>query len=117
VTSEVYYPAWHAYLDDQPVPLYAADHALRAVALPVGDHVVEMRYESLALNAGLLLTVAAVGLLVSLAILHSAASKISYKSSRNCLRRSAVFAALRGVDRYGDVSGEVRCKSGAVPQL
>ena len=34
VLSEVYYPAWKAYVDDLPVPLLAANHALRAVPVP-----------------------------------------------------------------------------------
>ena len=92
VASEVYYPAWHAYLDGQSVPLYAVDVALRGVALPPGEHLVEMRYESAALLTGAVVSTAAALLLVALAILH-------------------VATYLRGG------SGEVRCKAGAVPQL
>jgi hypothetical protein len=90
--SEAYYPAWHAYVDGQPEHIYAVDRALRGVALSAGEHVVEMRYESLALTAGLGITAAAAALFASLAIL--------------------LFAA-----RSSDGSGEVRCKTGAVPQL
>ena len=93
VASEVVYPAWRAYVDGQPVPIYTADIALRAVALPAGAHVVEMRYESFALQAGLVVTGTSAALLVGLAILHCAST------------------------RSRDGSGEVRCKTGAVPQL
>ena len=63
VLSEAYYPAWKAYVDGEPAPLYAADHALRAVPVPAGEHSVELRYESWTLQAGL-----AVSLLAYLAL-------------------------------------------------
>ena len=96
VASEVAYPAWRVYVDGAPAPMYVADGALRAVAVPEGAHSAEMRYESSALVAGLVLTLAAAALLASLAILHC-----------------ALLLKLRSRDG----SGEVRCKSGAVPQL
>jgi uncharacterized membrane protein YfhO len=92
VVSEVYYPAWRAYVDGQPEPIYAVDRALRGVALAPGEHFVEMRYESPALVAGLTISAISAALLVCLGIL--------------------LFAA-----RSSDGSGEVRCRAGAVPQL
>jgi len=56
VMSEVAYPAWTAYVDSQRVPLLTADGLLRAVAVPAGQHVVDMRYESATLNAGIAIT-------------------------------------------------------------
>jgi uncharacterized membrane protein YfhO len=56
VLSDVYYPAWHAYVDGQPAHLYLADGALRAVAVPAGEHEVQLRYESEALDRGLLIS-------------------------------------------------------------
>jgi hypothetical protein len=52
VLSEVYYPAWKAYVDGERVPLYRADHLLRAVPVPAGEHTVELRYESWTLRLG-----------------------------------------------------------------
>ncbi|CAN5566611.1 hypothetical protein BH24ACT18_BH24ACT18_06310 [soil metagenome] len=52
VLSEAYYPAWKAYVDGEPVPLYVADHVLRAVPVPAGEHTVELRYESWSLRIG-----------------------------------------------------------------
>ena len=52
VLGEVYYPAWKAYVDGEPVPLYRADHLLRAVPVPAGEHTVELRYESWTLRLG-----------------------------------------------------------------
>jgi uncharacterized membrane protein YfhO len=57
--SEIYYPAWKAYVDGQPVPLYVADGVLRAVAVPAGEHAVEMRFESDTLRVGMLVSGAA----------------------------------------------------------
>ncbi len=56
VTSEVDYPAWQAYVDDKPVETVRANVAFRAIAVSPGTHTVEFRYESTALNAGLLLS-------------------------------------------------------------
>ncbi|HEV7666484.1 MAG TPA: YfhO family protein, partial [Chloroflexota bacterium] len=66
ILSEVYYPAWQAYVDGQPTPVLVADGALRAVALPAGEHVVEMRFESLALRVGLALSLMSALLLAGL---------------------------------------------------
>ena len=94
VASEVTYPAWHAYVDDQPVPMRTADVALRGVDVPPGQHVIEMRYESTALRAGLAISLATALLLLAVGILHIAFTR-----------------------RLSVGSGEVRCKTGAVPQL
>jgi hypothetical protein len=56
VLSEVYDPNWRAYLDGERVPLLVADHILRAVPVPAGDHVVELRFEPWSLRAGLAVT-------------------------------------------------------------
>jgi hypothetical protein len=45
VLSEVYYPGWRAYADGEEVPVYRADHALRAVPLGAGHHRVEMVFD------------------------------------------------------------------------
>ena len=69
--GEVYYPAWKAYVDGEPAPLYRADHLFRAVPIPEGKHTIELRYESRALNAG-----TAVSLLTALALLALAAVRL-----------------------------------------
>jgi hypothetical protein len=68
VLSEVYYPAWKAYVDGEPVPTYRADHLLRAVPIPAGEHLVEVRYESSALKAGVAISLIAYAALVGLVI-------------------------------------------------
>ncbi len=54
--SEIYYPAWKAYLDGHPVKLYRAFTTLRAVEVPAGNHTVELRYESSAFQMGSMIT-------------------------------------------------------------
>ncbi len=68
VLSEVYYPAWKAYVDGQPAPVYATDQLLRSVAIPAGEHEVELRYESWALRAGIAISLVALLALVALAV-------------------------------------------------
>ncbi len=56
VSSEVYYPSWKAYVNDEPVRLYATNHLLRGVPVPVGTSDVKLRYESRDSTVGLMLS-------------------------------------------------------------
>ncbi|MDW8283563.1 MAG: YfhO family protein [Myxococcales bacterium] len=56
VVSEPHYPGWQVTVDGRPAPLLRGNYALRAVALPAGRHVVEMRLVSWPARAGLLLS-------------------------------------------------------------
>ena len=67
VLSEVYYPAWKAYVDGEPAEVYATDQLLRSVPIPEGEHEVELRYESEALEAGITISMVACAVLVVLA--------------------------------------------------
>lgn len=53
VLSEIITPGWRATLDGRPAELLTANHAFRALALPSGEHVVELRYRPRGLYAGL----------------------------------------------------------------
>ena len=53
VASEIYYPAgWKAYVDGEEVPIRRANHLLRAVPVPEGNHRVEMRFDPASHRAG-----------------------------------------------------------------
>ncbi|MBL7998236.1 MAG: YfhO family protein [Candidatus Kapabacteria bacterium] len=54
--SEVYYPAWKAYIDGTPAKVYRANYALRAVEVPAGKHTIQLRYESSAFKSGMLIS-------------------------------------------------------------
>jgi uncharacterized membrane protein YfhO len=57
--AETYDPAWNASVDGEPVNLYVANHILRAVPVPAGEHTVVLRYESRRLQIGLAISLAA----------------------------------------------------------
>jgi hypothetical protein len=53
VFSEIYYPAgWNAYVDGQKTDYVKADYALRAMALPAGQHEVKFVFEPEAYKKG-----------------------------------------------------------------
>lgn len=66
VLSEVYYPAWHAYVDNRSVHLYVADGALRAVPVPAGAHTLELRFESSTLTVGIAVSLGTIVILTTL---------------------------------------------------
>ncbi len=56
VASEVYYPGWEALVDGEPAPIYRANTVFRAILLPPGRHVVEMRFRPLSFGIGALIS-------------------------------------------------------------
>ncbi|MBN8226219.1 YfhO family protein [Corallococcus macrosporus] len=66
VVNDAFQPGWRATLDGQDVAILPANVAVRAVAVPAGRHVVELRYRTPGLTAGLIVGAAAwVGLLLA----------------------------------------------------
>ena len=51
--SDTYYPGWQAKIDGQKSPVIAADFAFRAIAIPKGEHSVEMYYLPESFTTGL----------------------------------------------------------------
>jgi hypothetical protein len=45
VVAQTYYPAWRAYVDGKPAPLWRANHAYQALEVPSGVHTVRLVYE------------------------------------------------------------------------
>ena len=43
--SEIMFPGWKAFLDEQPVRLFTSNHVFRTVFVPAGSHQVEFRFE------------------------------------------------------------------------
>jgi len=68
VLSEIYYPAWKAYVDGEPAPVYVTDHLLRSVPVPAGEHTVELRYESWTLRVGVAISLIVCAALIALAV-------------------------------------------------
>ncbi len=70
VVSEIWYPDWKAYIDGRPAEVYRANYSLRAVEVPKGEHIIEMKYESKTFTTGLYLSlvtilIVIVGLILS----------------------------------------------------
>jgi hypothetical protein len=63
VTSEPYYPGWHAYVDGREQPLYMTNTAFRGMALAAGAHRVEMRFNPSILWRGAIISALALALL------------------------------------------------------
>jgi hypothetical protein len=53
VFSEIYEQGWAAYVDGEPEAVLRTNHALRGVAVPAGEHTIELRYEPASLRIGL----------------------------------------------------------------
>ena len=63
VLADAFAPGWRAMLDGHAVTVLRADGLFRAVAVPPGEHALEMVYAPTSVTAGLLL--GACGLLVA----------------------------------------------------
>ncbi len=66
--SEIWYPAWKAYVDNKPVKVLRADYSFRAIEIPEGNHKVTFKYESKTFKLGfisfLLTILASLGYLI-----------------------------------------------------
>lgn len=56
VFSEIWYPDWAATIDGNSTNIYRANFCFRAVVVPAGEHIIEMRYQSNAFNHGSIIT-------------------------------------------------------------
>jgi hypothetical protein len=52
VISEINYPGWIALIDQQPAILFTTDYLLRGLALPAGQHRIELRYQAPGIRKG-----------------------------------------------------------------
>ncbi|HJR09131.1 MAG TPA: YfhO family protein [Pyrinomonadaceae bacterium] len=68
VVGEIFYPGWEATVDGQPARIHLTDYILRGVALPAGEHRVEMRYRATAARNGAFISALTLVVLCALAI-------------------------------------------------
>ena len=59
VISQTYYHRWRAYIDNRQTVLFRANYAFQAVEAPAGKHQVRLVYEDGALQAGAIISGAA----------------------------------------------------------
>ena len=66
--SENWYPGWKSFVDGKPTTLLRADHTLMATMVAAGHHTVEFRYYPASLNRSLVISAAALVLLIALGL-------------------------------------------------
>ena len=66
VLADNWFPAWKARVDDEEVPVLRANHSLRAVPIPSGEHTVDFYYDSDQLRWSLRLTLLSLTVVASL---------------------------------------------------
>jgi uncharacterized membrane protein YfhO len=66
VSSEVMYPGWTAYIDNQKASIIEGNAAFRTLPVPKGKHNIVMQYEPWIFLYGGIVTLAAFGLLVGI---------------------------------------------------
>jgi hypothetical protein len=89
VAVDAWDPGWRAWVDGRPAPLLRANGAFRAVAVPQGRHVVEMRYRPWPVVVGLGLSAVGLAALVGGALLRRRLTPASSTSSAGSPSESA----------------------------
>ncbi len=69
VTSDLFYPGWHATLDGAPLTIYQTDYALRGVLVPGGTHVVHFEFSPKSFHYGVGVSVLMLLVLIACTIL------------------------------------------------
>jgi hypothetical protein len=60
VISQTHYPAWKAFVDGRPTPLWRANHAFQALEIPSGKHEIRLEYRDTAFHIGCAITLCSV---------------------------------------------------------
>jgi uncharacterized membrane protein YfhO len=74
--SEVYYPAWKAYVDGKETEIFRTDYCMRSIYVEKGKHKIELKYQSDTFSEGLKIS------LVSAFILIISVVFLSFKTLR-----------------------------------
>jgi hypothetical protein len=75
VLTDVHYPGWKATVDGREAPIERVDYLLRGVAVPAGDHTVELRYEPASWRIGWIISVAATFVLLAVVAVGTRAAR------------------------------------------
>ena len=86
------YPTWHATVDGEASKIYAANHFQTAIAVPAGEHVVEMTHRSRMLSAGIGITAATAGGLLGAILVGSVLAAIRRRAPPHARRRRWAWA-------------------------
>lgn len=67
VFSEAYYPkGWQVFVNEQQVPMYKVNYALRGIEIPAGDNQIEFRFEPQVVKTGSFISLGAFVIFVSI---------------------------------------------------
>ncbi len=61
VISQAWFPGWKAYIDGEEVPVWRANYAFNAIAVPAGSNTIEFVYEPSSLRVGGWISLASLG--------------------------------------------------------
>ncbi|OGG30767.1 hypothetical protein A2973_01855 [Candidatus Gottesmanbacteria bacterium RIFCSPLOWO2_01_FULL_49_10] len=62
VSSDVYYPGWHAYIDGKETPIYKGNMSFRTIYIPKGEHTIEFKFTPTIFILGGLVTLVSIGI-------------------------------------------------------
>ncbi len=66
--SEIYYPAWKAFVDGKETEIYKTNYAFRSIVVPKGTHTIELKYKSEGFETGKDLSLAS-NIIIALALI------------------------------------------------
>jgi uncharacterized membrane protein YfhO len=58
IVSDLYYPGWQASVDGKPARILRANHVMRAVHVPAGEHRIEFAYRPGSFRVGIAMSLA-----------------------------------------------------------
>jgi uncharacterized membrane protein YfhO len=68
--SEMFYPGWKAFIDEQPTPVLRGNYLFRVIPLPAGRHRVRLHFDPLSIKLGIGVSVFALLVIMS-TLVHS----------------------------------------------
>jgi hypothetical protein len=79
--SEIHYPGWKAFMDENPQPIYRGNYLFRVIELPKGRHSVRFVFDPFSIKAGIAVTVFTLFMFINLLV-------YDYSKRTNFLKRS-----------------------------
>ena len=71
VLSNIYYPGWQAYIDNQKTKIFRTDYLFSGITVPAGKHIIKFIYQPLSFIIGLWLLCITIGLILLSAFIAS----------------------------------------------
>ncbi len=68
--SEMFYPGWKAFVDDQPKRILRGNYLFRVVQLPEGQHVVRFVFDPLSIKVGISITIMTLFVIIGVLVYH-----------------------------------------------